>query len=259
MTATTLEQQDQAFEQWYASIDDCQSDEPERVYELSEEGMEQLTKECMLQGWKGAIAALPLPVMPQQAEPVTVEAIRDAVYENAYDLYCCQRVWSAWGVGTMTEDDFISVRESEEIISNIVNGVLAAIPKESALLARVAELEARDAKREAEIKRERLMNVAVKKAADMGIPIEDIHRFIDEDEDRTGTAVEAFAKRWKAFSEKAVETALKEKLGNNGQPRGGNTPAPADLKTQYEAASKVGNGVEMLRLKGLMQAANVQE
>jgi len=149
----------------------------------------------------------------------------------------------------------------KDVIPKKVKDEMAKLnaPETDPLKLRVAELEARDKQREADIKRERLMNVAVKKAADMGIPIEDIHRFIDEDEDRTGAAVEAFAKRWKAYSEKAVEAALKEKLGNNGQPRGGNTTPPADLKTQYEAASKSGNGVEMLRLKGLMQAANTQE
>jgi len=89
----------------------------------SEEGVVYVRKEDAMQFFDL------VPVMPEQAEPVTVEAIRDAVYENAYDMYCCQ-----------------SVRESEEIISNIVNGVLAAIPKESALLARVAELEAENAK-----------------------------------------------------------------------------------------------------------------
>jgi len=124
------------------------------------------------------------------------------------------------------------------------------------------ELDALKAEREAEkaeLKRERLRALAIKKAADAGIPGDDVERFIDEDEDRTGASVEAFAKRWKAYTEKAVETALKERLGNNGQPRGGTATPPADLKTQYEAAAKAMNGIEMLRLKGLMQAANLQE
>jgi hypothetical protein len=104
------------------------------------------------------------------------------------------------------------------------------------------ELDAMKAEREAEkaeLKRERLKALAIKRAADAGIPADDIERFIDEDEDRTTASVEAFAKRWKAYSDKAVETALKDKLGNNGAPRGGNPPAPpADLMTRYKEALK---------------------
>lgn len=119
------------------------------------------------------------------------------------------------------------------------------------------ELDAIKAEREAEkaeLKRERLRNLAVKKAADAGIPVDDIERFIDEDEDRTGAAVDAFAKRWKAYSDKAVETALKEKLGNNGQPRGGSVTPPGDLESQYTAAVAAGNADLALVLQGKLQA-----
>lgn len=155
MTTTTIEQQDQAFENWYASIDDCQSDEPERVYELSEEGMEQLTKECMLQGWRAAIAALPLPVMPEQAEPVKekrapVQGFAGGIpwdmHLRAYDAYC--KKWSPQkalieggcrgGFGTNELDMFIPGWREE-------------LSERTALLARVAELEAENAKLKEEI------------------------------------------------------------------------------------------------------------
>lgn len=118
------------------------------------------------------------------------------------------------------------------------------------------ELDAIKAEREAEkaeLKRERLRNLAVKKAADAGIPVDDIERFIEDDEDRTGASVEAFAKRWKSFTDKAVEAALKEKLGNNGQPRGGNITPPGDLESQYTAAVAAGNADLALVLQGKLQ------
>jgi hypothetical protein len=86
------------------------------------------------------------------------------------------------------------------------------------------ELDALKAEREAEkaeLKRERLKALAIKKAADAGIPADDIERFIDEDEDRTGAAVDGYAKRWHASVDKAVEAKLKERLGNNGIPKNG--------------------------------------
>jgi hypothetical protein len=103
------------------------------------------------------------------------------------------------------------------------------------------ELDAMKAEREAEkaeLKRERLKALAIKRAADAGIPADDVERFIDEDEDRTTASVDAYAKRWKAYSDKAVEAALKERLGNNGQPRGGNAAPPADLESRYKEALK---------------------
>jgi hypothetical protein len=121
------------------------------------------------------------------------------------------------------------------------------------------ELDALKAEREAEkaeLKRERLKALAIKRAADEGIPVDDIERFIGEDEDRTAASVDGFAKRLKAYADAKVEAALKEKLGNNGQPRGGNAPqAPGDLESQYLAAVKDGNADLALVLQGKLQAA----
>lgn len=38
-------------------------------------------------------------------------------------LYGCGRVWSAWGVGTMTEDDFYPADESEECIEQVMQSI----------------------------------------------------------------------------------------------------------------------------------------
>ena len=128
-------------------------------------------------------------------------------------------------------------------------------PEKDPLRVELDTLKAEREAEKAELKRERLKALAIKKAAEAGIPADDIERFIDEDEDRTGASVEAFAKRWKAFSDKAVETALKEKLGNNGAPRGGNPATPTDLKSQYDAAIAAGNADLALAIQGRMQSA----
>lgn len=60
--------------------------------------------------------------MPQ----IDREAIRDAVAQALGDTYDCTRVWSAWGVGTMSEDDFYPVAESEERLYEIVDAALMA-------------------------------------------------------------------------------------------------------------------------------------
>lgn len=53
--------------------------------------------------------------------PVVIEALTDAIGGDAYD---CTRVWSAWSVGTMSNDDFVQVVDRVE---EIADAVLAAI------------------------------------------------------------------------------------------------------------------------------------
>jgi len=43
----------------------------------------------------------------------TQDAIAGAVADILGDAYHCERAWSAWSHGTMTEDDFYSVNESD--------------------------------------------------------------------------------------------------------------------------------------------------
>ena len=59
--------------------------------------------------WKAALAAQ---AGPAQA-PLTVEALADKIAELLRGTYHCNRVWEAWSVGTMSEDDFEPVDESE--------------------------------------------------------------------------------------------------------------------------------------------------
>lgn len=120
------------------------------------------------------------------------------------------------------------------------------------------ELNALKAEREAEkaeLKREKLTAAALKIALAEGIPGEDVARFIADDEDKTAETVKAYASRLKAYRDAAVESALKERLGNNGQPKGGTSPTPTGLKEQYDAAMTAGNADLALAIQSRMQAA----
>lgn len=46
-------------------------------------------------------------------EPSKPESLTDLIAEHLSGTYHCHRVWSAWQVGTMSEDDFSDVGDSE--------------------------------------------------------------------------------------------------------------------------------------------------
>lgn len=55
----------------------------------------------------------------------TREVMRDLIAEViGGDTYDCTRVWSAWGVGTMSEDDFVPVVEQEERLYELADAYL---------------------------------------------------------------------------------------------------------------------------------------
>lgn len=59
------------------------------------------------------------------------EALTDIIAAGLRGTYHCTRVWSAWGIGTMSEDDFSSVEESDtpaEIAESIIS-MLSAAPE----------------------------------------------------------------------------------------------------------------------------------
>lgn len=61
--------------------------------------------------------------MNEQLKEAVSEAIREAL-GGALD---CGRAWSAWGVGTMSEDDFSPVADDSERVAEIADAVLAAL------------------------------------------------------------------------------------------------------------------------------------
>jgi len=62
-------------------------------------------------------AVVAAPMAPAEPADTTIdidkEAVADVIAEGLRGAYHCTRVWSAWGVGTMTEDDFAPVDESD--------------------------------------------------------------------------------------------------------------------------------------------------
>lgn len=55
------------------------------------------------------------------------DAVADAIGRDTYD---CSRVWSAWGYGTMSEDDFTPIINDINRLQEIVDAVKAAMKGE---------------------------------------------------------------------------------------------------------------------------------
>jgi hypothetical protein len=55
------------------------------------------------------------------------QRVWDAVAGALDGVYYCNRVWSAWSVGTMSEDDFTPAGEDDDILDNVVNAVFEAL------------------------------------------------------------------------------------------------------------------------------------
>jgi hypothetical protein len=85
---------------------------------------------------KRMIATLPSPTTPPVSEPGEVgelddehraavrQAVAEALGSGAYD---CTRVWGAWQVGTMGEDDFVLVAEDDDRVAEIADAAIEAI------------------------------------------------------------------------------------------------------------------------------------
>jgi hypothetical protein len=58
--------------------------------------------------------------------PAQMHAVRDALAETLGDAYDCTRVWSAWGVGTMSQDDFVPVAEDDDRLHELTIAALDA-------------------------------------------------------------------------------------------------------------------------------------
>ena len=55
------------------------------------------------------------------------EKVRDALSARLGDAMDCTRVWSAWGVGTMSEDDFQLLADNDERLDELVAAVEKAV------------------------------------------------------------------------------------------------------------------------------------
>lgn len=69
-------------------------------------------------------------------------AAEKAVHESLCEtVYTCGRVWEAWNVGTMSEDDFAPAWEDDELINDIATEALKAADNASTITT-VEELDA---------------------------------------------------------------------------------------------------------------------
>lgn len=71
--------------------------------------------------------ASPQAAVPAPSKATLAQVLRDGLAGALY----CNRTWSAWQVGTMTEDDFSTVDESDtpEELADVVLALLAARPQ----------------------------------------------------------------------------------------------------------------------------------
>lgn len=84
-----------------------------------------------LDNLSAASAGAPLPhetFLPVEAPQIDREKVRDAIAEClGGSIYCCMRVWSAWGVGTMSQNDFVLASEDDEILDELTAAAVSAI------------------------------------------------------------------------------------------------------------------------------------
>lgn len=84
-----------------------------------------------LDNLSAASAGAPLPhetFLPVEAPQIDREKVRDAIADClGATIYCCTRQWSAWGVGTMSQDDFVLASEDDGILDELTAAAISAI------------------------------------------------------------------------------------------------------------------------------------
>ena len=84
-----------------------------------------------LDNLSAASAGAPLPhetFLPVEAPQIDREKVRDAIAEClGAMIYCCTRQWSAWGVGTMSQNDFVLASEDDGILDELTAAAISAI------------------------------------------------------------------------------------------------------------------------------------
>ena len=71
-----------------------------------------------------ALRGVPVAELDDQHRAAVRQAVAEALGSGAYD---CTRVWSAWQVGTMGEDDFVLVAEDPDRVAEIADAAIEAI------------------------------------------------------------------------------------------------------------------------------------
>ncbi len=58
--------------------------------------------------------------MNQNKQEQIREKARELIAQTLKGNYSCGRVWEAWQVGTMTQDDFTPLEEDDDVINDLV-------------------------------------------------------------------------------------------------------------------------------------------
>ena len=87
---------------------------------------EKTNAECPYCGGTGDLHNLP--TVTRQITDADREKVRDAIAEAlGCMIYCCTRTWSAWGVGTMSQNDFVLASEDDGILDELTAAAISAI------------------------------------------------------------------------------------------------------------------------------------
>lgn len=57
----------------------------------------------------------------------TKARIKDAIREQLRDALYCTRVWDAWSVGTMSEEDFVCLADIDDYVDDMAETVLKSL------------------------------------------------------------------------------------------------------------------------------------
>lgn len=67
------------------------------------------------------------PAEPHQPVPELRQVLRESLASGLTQTYGCSRTWSAWGVGTMSENDFYPADECDEILDELCDLAIAVL------------------------------------------------------------------------------------------------------------------------------------
>jgi len=103
----------------------------ERLNDSLSAGYSELRKEAAVEimRLRAKIEAMERQDCSKQSMPAEVsrEFVMDAIAQALGDAYDCTRVWSAWGYGTMSHDDFQLIAEDGDRLREIADAAIMAM------------------------------------------------------------------------------------------------------------------------------------
>ena len=103
----------------------------ERLNDSLSAGYSELRKEAAVEimRLRAKIEAMERQDCSKQSVPAEVprEFVMDAIAQALGDAYDCTRVWSAWGYGTMSHDDFQLIAEDGDRLREIADAAIMAM------------------------------------------------------------------------------------------------------------------------------------